>query len=89
MDDSFQPLFSNILVFIKKNHYSKALEILNLGTLLLLKQTQAEIKRLLKFLYLTAHSTHAPRLSDTVCLIICLFLWLEDLIIYRLTETKQ
>lgn len=64
MDESFQPLFSNIIGFIKKNLYSKALEILNLGTLLLLKQTQAELKRLLKFLYLTAVSTHAPRLSD-------------------------
>jgi hypothetical protein len=66
MDESFQPLFSNIIGFIKKNLYSKALEILNLGTLLLLKQTQAELKRLLKFLYLTAVSTHAPRLSDLV-----------------------
>lgn len=66
LDDSFQPLFSNILIFIKKSHYTKALEILNLGTLLLLKQTQAELKRLLKFLYLTAYSTHAPRLCEEV-----------------------
>ncbi|CAF0712157.1 unnamed protein product [Brachionus calyciflorus] len=64
LHDSFQPLFTNILIFIKKSHYTKALEILNLGTLLLLKQTQAELKRLLKFLYLTANSSHAPRLCD-------------------------
>jgi hypothetical protein len=66
LDDSFQPLFTNILSFIRKTQYEKALEILNLGTLLLLKQTQAELKRLLKFLYLTANSSHAPKLSDTV-----------------------
>ncbi|RNA25771.1 hypothetical protein BpHYR1_006191 [Brachionus plicatilis] len=66
LHDSFQPLFSNILIFIKKSHYSKALEILNLASLLLLKQTQAELKRLLKFMYLTANSSHAPRLCEEV-----------------------
>ena len=64
LDDSFQPLFTNILNFIRKSHYSKAIEILNLGTLLLLKQTQAELKRLLIFLYLTANSSFAPRLCN-------------------------
>ena len=66
LDDSFQPLFANILGFIRKSHYNKALEILNLGTLLLLKQTQAELKRLLKFLYLTANSSHSPKLCNEV-----------------------
>ena len=66
LDDSFQPLFANILVFLRNSNYSKALDALNLGTLLLLKQTQAEIKRLLKFLYLTANSTQAPRLVENV-----------------------
>lgn len=42
----------------------KALETVNYGTLLLLKQTQAELKRLLKFLYLTANFTSAPRLAE-------------------------
>lgn len=66
LHDSFQPLFANILIFIKKSHYSKALEILNLASLLLLKQTQAELKRLLKFMYLTANSSCAPRLCEEV-----------------------
>lgn len=66
LHDSFQPLFANILTFIKKSHYSKALEILNLASLLLLKQTQAELKRLLKFMYLTANSSYAPRLCEEV-----------------------
>jgi hypothetical protein len=66
LNDSFAQLFTSILSFLRNSHYNKALETLNLGTLLLLKQTQAELKRLLKFLYLSANSTHAPRLSETV-----------------------
>lgn len=65
LDSSFQPLFVNILTFIRKSHYSKALDILNLSTLLLSRHSQAELKRLLRFLYLTANSTHAPRLCET------------------------
>lgn len=64
LDDSFQPLFTHILSFLRNSQYMKALETLNLGTLLLLKQTQAELKRLLKFLYLTANFTNAPRLTE-------------------------
>lgn len=64
LDDSFQPLFTHILRFLRNSQYMKALETLNLGTLLLLKQTQAELKRLLKFLYLTANFTSAPRLAE-------------------------
>lgn len=64
LDDSFQPLFVHILSFLRNSQYMKALETLNLGTLLLLKQTQAELKRLLKFLYLTANFTSAPRLAE-------------------------
>ena len=66
LDDSFQPLFTNILLFLRNTQYSTALETLNLGTLLLLKQTQAELKRLLKFLYITANSPYAPRLTENV-----------------------
>ena len=68
LDDSFQPLFAQILLFLRQTHYNKALEALNLGTLLLLEKTQAEFKRLLKFLYLTANTSTAPRLSDNVSL---------------------
>ena len=39
---------------------------MNLGTLLLSKPTQAELKKLLKFLYLTSNNTAAPRLSSEV-----------------------
>lgn len=67
LDDSFQPLFSQILLFLRQTHYNKALEALNLGTLLLLEKTQAEFKRLLKFLFLTANTSTAPRLSQSVC----------------------
>ncbi len=70
LDDSFQPLFTHILLFLRQTHYNKALEALNLGTLLLLEQTQAELKRLLKFLYLTANTSTAPRLSENVTLIL-------------------
>ena len=65
LDDSFDSLFTNILILLRKSHYNKALEILNLGTLLLLKQNRAELKRLLKFLYLTANSIHAPRICES------------------------
>lgn len=63
--NSFDSLLTNVLQLIRKGLYARALEILNLGSLLLLKQTQAELKRLLKFLYLTANSTYAPKLSTT------------------------
>ena len=66
LDDSFQPLFAQILLFLRQTLYSKALEALNLGTLLLNEETQAELKRLLKFLYLTANTSIAPRLSENV-----------------------
>ena len=64
LDDSFQHLFAHILTFLRNSQYMKALETLNLGTLLLPKQIQAELKRLLKFLYLTANFTSAPRLAE-------------------------
>jgi hypothetical protein len=66
LDDSFQPLFAQILLFLRQTHYNKALDVLNLGTLLLNEETQAEFKRLLKFLYLTANTSIAPRLSEKV-----------------------
>ena len=62
----FTPLFSNILLLIRHGFYNKALDTLNLGTLLLSKTTQAELKRLLKFLYLTSNNTAAPRLNTEV-----------------------
>ncbi len=62
--ESFETLLTSILVIIRKGNYNKALDILNLGSLLLPKRVQAEFKRLLKFLYLTANSSHAPRLSE-------------------------
>lgn len=65
-DNSFQPLFAHILLFLRNSQYSKALETLNLGTLLMLKQFQAELKRLLKFLYITANFANAPRLDENV-----------------------
>lgn len=60
----FKPLFQNILILIKHSYYYKALDIMNLGTLLLTVSKQAELKRLLKFLYLTSNNTSVPRLSD-------------------------
>ena len=65
IEKSFDSLLTNVLLLIRKSHYARALEILNLGSLLLTQQTQAELKRLLKFLYLTANSTYAPKLSET------------------------
>ena len=73
LDDSFQPLFAQILLFLRQTHYSKALEALNLGTLLLADETQAEFKRILKFLYLTANTSIAPRLSENVTLVLFLY----------------
>jgi hypothetical protein len=62
----FMPLFSNILLLIRHGFYNKALDTMNLGTLLLSKSTQAELKKFLKFLYLTSNNTSAPRLSNEV-----------------------
>lgn len=62
----FTPLFSNILLMIRHGYYNKALDTLNLGTLLLSKVTQAELKHLLKFLYLTSNNTTVPRLNSEV-----------------------
>lgn len=64
MNDSFQTVLRNVLSLIRKNQYNQALEILNLGTLLLTKRRQAELKRLFKCLYLTAVCPDAPRLAD-------------------------
>ena len=65
LEKCFEPLLTNVLNLLRKSHYAKALEILNLGTLLLPKPCQAELNQLLKFLYLTANSSHAPKLSTT------------------------
>lgn len=73
LDDSFQPLFQQILLFLRQTHYNKALEALNLGTLLLMEKTQAEFKRLLKFLYLTANTSTSPRLCDKVSILMLVF----------------
>ena len=69
LPESFTVLFDNILSFLRQSGYKKALEILNLGSLLLSKHVQAELKRLLKFLFLTANSIHAPRLNESVSLL--------------------
>ena len=64
--DIYTPLFTNILILLKHSNYTTALETLNLGTLLLSLNVQAELKRLLKFLYLTSNNTSAPKLNDKV-----------------------
>lgn len=64
--DIYTPLFTNILILLKHSNYNTALETLNLGTLLLSLNVQAELKRLLKFLYLTSNNTSAPKLNDKV-----------------------
>lgn len=97
LNDSFTLLFSNILLFIRYSFYNKALETLNLGSLLLSRRVQAELKRLLKFLYLTAYNTHAPHLTENVIYIsfICIYIFqiffvkLFPIKHFFLSETKQ
>jgi len=62
--DIYTPLFTQILILLKHSNYTTALETLNLGTLLLSLNVQAELKRLLKFLYLTSNNTSSPKLND-------------------------
>ncbi len=62
LTDSLQPLFPHVLAFLRASHYLKALETLNYASLLLPRAAQAELKRLLKFLYLTANFSQAPKL---------------------------
>ena len=56
-DEAFEPILASVLALLRHSQCrAKALDILNLVTLLLVPRAQAELKRLLKWLYLTVRS---------------------------------